>query len=42
LKYVDEDEYALIRRPREQDLVRTCTYGSVEWTSELQGEQTWS
>jgi hypothetical protein len=38
-KDVDEDEYALDRRPREQDQVRTCPHDSAEWTSELQSER---
>lgn len=38
-KDVDEDEYALPRRYREQEMVRACPNSDAEWTSELQGER---
>jgi len=36
-KDVEEDEYALCWRYREQDMVRTCPHDGAEWTSESQG-----
>jgi len=33
------DEYTLRRLYREQEMVKTCQYEGVEWTSELEEER---
>lgn len=35
VKNCDEDEYALKRQYREQEMVRACLDASAEWPSEL-------
>ena len=37
--YLEEDEYSVSGRFREQDKVKTCPDGIEEWTSELLGEK---
>jgi hypothetical protein len=38
-KGCEEKEYAPERWHREQEKVKTCTYASAEWFSELQGKR---